>query len=236
MLREPGFWRLIGVIVATVGVRAVFVYMYLLLPKYWERVIGENLPPGELVNQGLLQAFNPTLIVICSILFVPFANKFNVYKMLIGGAFVSALSLGFLVLPWNLFSNDVVTGYYAMSIGMLIMLSLGEIIWSPKLQEFTAAVAPQGQEGAYLGISMAPWFIAKLVVSALSGHMLARWSPEGVGAKVASGELGFWDSPEAMFLILLIWAVSGPVIGLLLKGWLTRGLDLDPPDARKAEA
>jgi len=227
MVREPAFWRLVVIIVATVGVRAAFIYMYTLAPKYWERVIGKE------VALGTLQSLNPFLIVIFSILFVPLANKFNVYKMLIGGAFVSAISLFFLAVPYQTFGNDVVVSYYAMSILFLVMLSFGEIVWSPKLQEFTAAIAPQGQEGAYLGMSMVPWFFAKFLVSFLSGHMLVRWCPEGVGEPIREGTLSYWEGPEAMWLILAIWAVSGPVIGLIFKGWLTRGIDLDPPDVKK---
>ena len=61
--------------------------MYLLMPKYWQRVIGLD------VDMGYLQAINPALIVIGIILFIPIANKFNIFKMLTRGAAVSAISL-----------------------------------------------------------------------------------------------------------------------------------------------
>jgi hypothetical protein len=40
-----------------------------------------------------LQAVNPFLIVIGLILFIPLANKFNIFKMLVYGSMVSAVSL-----------------------------------------------------------------------------------------------------------------------------------------------
>ena len=43
---------------------------------------------------------------------------------------------------------------------------------------YTALLAPKGQEGTYLGLSMIPWFLAKTVVGWFSGDMLTRWSPE----------------------------------------------------------
>jgi len=217
VLAESAFWKLLVLIALLLGVRAVFTYMYLLMPKYWIRVIGED------VMMGTLQAINPILIVIGIILFLPFANRFNIFKMLVYGSMISALSLFVLVLPWNLFSGDVATAYYTMAIISLVVLSIGEVVWSPKLSEYTAAIAPEGQEGTYLGLSMVPWFLAKTVVSALSGHMLGRWCPEGIGEQIKAGTVKFWDSPEAMFLILAIVAIAGPIMALLMRGWLTKG-------------
>ncbi len=222
VVRESAFWRFIVLMVAFLGVRAVFTYMYLLMPKYWIRIIGED------VEMGFLQAVNPILIVVGLILFIPLANKFNVFKMLVFGAIISSFSLIMLVLPWQWFSSDMAVGYFRMSLAMLILLSLGEVIWSPKLNEYTAAIAPTGQEGSYLGMSMMPWFFAKTTVGIMSGHMLVRWCPEGTGQKIAAGGLAFWDSPEAMWLLLFFWAILGPLLAIVFSGWLTKGADLEP--------
>ena len=69
----------------------------------------------------------------------------------------------------------------------------------------TAAIAPKGQEGTYLGLSLIPWFLAKTVVSYFSGNLLNRWAPETVtvdGAQVTlqqamiDGKLSYWDRPR----------------------------------------
>jgi hypothetical protein len=199
--------------------------MYLLMPQYWVEVIEKT--GSAKTDQGLLQAINPILIVVGLILFIPIANRFNVFKMLIVGAFISASSLLVLAMPWSWFGPSMAEGYFAMSVVMLFVLSLGELIWSPKLTEYTAAIAPEGQEGTYLGLSMMPWFVAKLAVSAMSGHMLERWVPEQSGMKIlCEGDPSFWDSPEAMWGILFAWAVLGPLVALLAQKWLTRGADL----------
>jgi len=179
VLRESAFWKLLVLIALLLGVRAVFTYMYLLAPKYWIRTIGPD------VAMGTLQAVNPFLIVIGLILFIPLANKFNIFKMLVYGSMVSAVSLFPLALSWQLFSPNIATAHYFMAIAFLVLLTVGEIIWSPKLSEYTAAIAPPGQEGTYLGLTMVPWFLAKTVVSLLSGHMLERWCPETVKYTVA---------------------------------------------------
>lgn len=219
VVREPTLWRLLALIALILGVRAVFAYLYLIFPKYWLRTIG---PEAAI---GTLQAINPILIVIGIVLFVPFVNKFNVFSMLIYGAMISAFSLVPLAVPWTWFSSDMANAHYAMSLVCMVILSVGEVIWSPKLYEYTAAVAPPGQEGTYLGLSMVPWFLAKTLVSVVSGHLLARWVPEGIGPQLAAGQVSYWDSPSAMWLLLGAYALVGCVVALLLRRWFTKGIE-----------
>lgn len=229
VIREPALWRLLALIALMLGVRAIFTYLYLLFPKYWLRTIG----PDAAI--GTLQAINPILIVIGIILFIPFVNRFSLFSMLIYGSMISAASLLVLVLPWGWFSSDMARAHYLMSIVCMIVLSVGEVVWSPKLYEYTAAIAPKGQEGTYLGLSMVPWFLAKTVVSVISGHLLVRWCPEGIGPQMAAGQVGFWSSPPAMWLILAAYAFGGCALALFLRPWFTRGLKADE-QARNARA
>lgn len=225
LFAETAFWRFVVLVTLLLGVRAVFVYVYLLMPKYWVRMLGED------AAIGTLNAINPILIVIGLIVFIPIANKFNIFKMLIFGAIISSLSLFALALPWQTFGSDFNQAYYTMAVVSMVLLSVGEVMWSPKLQEYTAAIAPEGQEGTYLGLSMLPWFAAKTMVSLISGHMLARWVPEGVGERARAGTLPFWESPEAMWLILGLVAIAGPIIASFMKDWLTKGARWDEQKA-----
>jgi MFS family permease len=226
VVREPTLWRLLVLIALILGVRAVFSYLYLLMPKYWERTIG----PDAAI--GTLSAINPIGIVIGLILFVPFANKFKVFNMLVYGAMISALALFPLAMPWQWFSGNIGHAHYFMALACMAIVTVGEVIWSPKLYEYTAQIAPKGQEGTYLGLSLLPWFIAKTLVSIWSGHMLERWCPEKVRVNgeliplqqaMVENRLSYWDSPAAMWLWLGLYALAGCVIALFLRGWLTRG-------------
>jgi MFS family permease len=226
VVREPAFWRLLVLIALILGVRAVYTYMYLLMPKYWLRTIG----PDAAI--GTLNAINPIGIVIGLILFIPITNKFNIFNMLVYGAMFSALSLFPLAVPWTWYSPNIVTAHYVMALFCMILITIGEVVWSPKLNEYTAAIAPKGQEGTYLGLSLIPWFLAKTIVSVFSGHMLERWSPEKVtvnGAEVTLKQamldhhVAYWHSPAAMWLILGTIAMAGCIGAALLSGWLTKG-------------
>ncbi len=226
VVQQPAFSRLIVLIALVLGVRAVYTYMYILMPKYWERTIG---PEAQI---GVLNMINPIGIVIGLVLFIPLANRFNVFSLLVYGSMVSAIALFPMAVPWRLYGSDISQSHYSMAIACMVLLTIGEVLWSPKLYEYTAAIAPEGQEGTYLGFSMIPWFLAKTLVSAFSGHMLLHWSPEKAmvnGAEIPlqealiRGQVPYWNSPAAMWLILGIYALAGCIIAAFLQKWLTQG-------------
>jgi len=219
VVAEPVFWRFTLLITLLLGVRAVFLYLSLLHPKFWLRVIGED------ARIGFFQALNPILVIIGLILLIPILNRFNIYKMLVFGALITSVSLFIQAIP-PMGGADVGEWTTTTTVIFLLVLTMGELIWSPRLQEYTAAIAPEGQEGTYLGLSMVPYFLAKTVVSVISGHMLQRWCPEGMGERLREGDVPFWDSPYAMWTILAAVALVGSLAALALRGWFTRGTEL----------
>ena len=226
VVTERAFFRLVVLIALILGVRAVYTYLYLLMPKYWERTIG----PDAAI--GVLNMINPIGIVVGIILFIPFANKFKVFDLLVYGAMVSAFALFPMALPWQVYGTDIARSHYIMAILCMVIVTVGEVLWSPKLNEYTAAIAPIGQEGTYLGLSLIPWFLAKTLVSAFSGHMLTRWSPETVSVNgtavplqqaLIHNQVPYWHSPAAMWLVLGGYAMVGCILAVFLRNWLTQG-------------
>jgi len=45
--------------------------------------------------------------------------------------------------------------------------------------------------------------------------------------QLAAGNVPFWNSPSAMWLILAVPAILGPIIALALRGWFTKGARWD---------
>ncbi|MEW6073262.1 MAG: MFS transporter [Planctomycetota bacterium] len=222
VLSSPVFWRFTALVTLLLGVRAVFLYLALLFPKFWYRVIGPD------AQVGFLQSLNPIFVIVGLMVMIPVLQKFNVYKMLVFGALITSVSMFIPALPP--FSGMGIVSWTYVTTGIfLFVLTIGELIWSPRLQEYTAAIAPEGQEGTYLGLTMVPYFAAKLFVSALSGSMLSRWCPEyppgepNIGERIAAGEVAFVDSPYLMWLILGGVALFGTLVAILAKGWFTKG-------------
>jgi MFS family permease len=214
VVREAAFWRFIVLVILLLGVKAVFVWGPFITMKYALRVVG----PDAAI--GTLSTINPTVIVLGLIVLIPVLRRFNVFSMLVYGAMVTGASLFVLVIPsWG-------STAYVLLIVHTVILSVGELIWSPRLSEYTVAIAPRGQEGTYVGLASFPWFVAKTIASALSGYMLVRWIPELPNGsllrdRLAAGQVPFWDSPSALWLVLGLVALAGPVIALFLRNWFT---------------
>jgi predicted MFS family arabinose efflux permease len=221
VVAESIFWKFFVFMLLIMGVRSVFVYISLLYPKFWLRMIGDD------AGVGTLQALNPILVIIGLILFIPLLHRFKVFNMLMVGALITSLSMFLTAFP-PVAGWDVAYFTYATTIGFLLVLTIGELIWSPRLYQFTAAISPKGQEGTYLGMSMIPYFSAKTVVGLFSGHMLERWCPEFpsgepiMGARIQTGQIGYWDSPYVMFLILGMVALVGTIIVIIKRDWFIR--------------
>jgi dipeptide/tripeptide permease len=71
-----------------------------------------------------------------------------------------------------------VNPWYVMIFLFVILLSVGEAFYSPRLYEYTAAIAPKGQEASYMAMSSLPFFLAKLGVAPVSGVLLAHFCPD----------------------------------------------------------
>ncbi|MBT4559363.1 MAG: MFS transporter [Planctomycetes bacterium] len=231
VLSEKAFWRFTTLITLLLGVRAVFLYLGLLFPKFWYRVIGPE------AKVGLMQAFNPVLVIIGLIVVIPLLQKFNVYKMLVFGALITSISMFIPAIPFTASLGLSISDFTYITTGLfLLVLTVGELIWSPRLSEYTAAIAPEGQEGTYLGLTMVPYFLAKLIISAYSGTLLARYCAESapgepnVGERIAAGNVAFTDSPYFMWAILGTVALVGTLAAIFGKSWFTQGASFDKED------
>jgi MFS family permease len=102
-----------------------------------------------------------------------------------------------------------VNPYYVMIFLFIALLSVGESIYSPRLYEYAAAIAPKGQEASYMSLSYLPFFLAKLPVAMFSGVLLARFCPE----------TGPRDS-ATLWLIIALATTIAPVGLLALRRYI----------------
>jgi dipeptide/tripeptide permease len=93
-----------------------------------------------------------------------------------------------------------------MLVLFVVLYSLGEAFYSPRVYEYAAAIAPTGQEASYGALSYVPFFLAKLFVGTVSGVLLARYCPE-TGPRHA----------QTMWLVIALIALIAPVGLLVLR-------------------
>jgi MFS family permease len=188
--RNPGFYRFLAFLSMAAFVRLIFVHMSYTYPKFGVRELGEGAPIGS------LSAVNSILIIFLAPLVGVLSQKIAAYRMLTVGSMVAAASvfimamppawfqgmadgmLGHLVGHWYLDLKGSVNPWYVMIFLYVVLLSVGESMYSPRLYEYAAAIAPKGQEASYMSLSYLPFYLAKLMVAPLSGVLLARYCPE----------------------------------------------------------
>ena len=187
---QPAFYKFLAFLSLVVPVRLIFYHMYYTYPKFGIRELGAGAPIGR------LWAVN-SLVIVCLVPVVGvLTQRFSAYRMVVTGSLVSAFSVFIMALPPGLFEplaaglpgrwighswlglQGAVHPYYVMIFIYVLVLSVGESLWSPRLYEYTAAIAPKGQEASYMSLSYLPFFVAKFFVGMFSGVLLVWFCPE----------------------------------------------------------
>lgn len=187
--REKAFYRFLLLVAILVGVRMVFYHMHYTLPVWADREMGFGSRFGT--AWGVI---NPALIIVLTPIVGGLTQRVSSFSMLVVGTSISALTVFFLVVPPDTFAFLVPTAFgdslrwlldldgdlspiYVNLVLFSIAFSVGEAIWSPRLYEYTASVAPKGREATYMSLSLLPMFLAKLTVGPVAGLLLDAYCP-----------------------------------------------------------
>ncbi len=224
VVSEKAFWVFIFMLAMTVFVRLVFSHFHYTFPKYGIRILGDGAKIGSIY--GVL---NPSMVVFIVPLVAALTKKVSSYVMMFWGTLISAASVFIAVIPpehfsfltdtwvgeivynrWLSVPPDQQTPLYFTLIAFIIVFTIGEAFWSPRLMQFTAQIAPPGKEASYLALAILPWFAARLFVGPLSGWLVSSYTPDGLPS-------GLENYPQhyMIWLIVGITAMLTP-IGLLI--------------------
>jgi len=187
---EKPFHRFLLFIGLLAVVRLMFQHAFMTFPKYVTRELGEAYPFGK------VWAINPIMIIILVPIATVLTRHRSAFSCIVAGATISALS------PFVLCLGPST----ATVVGMVVVLSFGEALWSPRVYEYAAMIAPRGRESSYMGLSYLPLFLAKIVVGPLSGFLLARYVPVNPPR-----------SSETMWLIIGLMTLAGPLLLIFLR-------------------
>ena len=216
---QKSFYRFLLFMTLVVGVRMIFYQLAFTFPKYGIRELGDGAPFAHL--SGIL---NSVMIVVLVPICGALTQKISAYRMVTVGSFVSATSVFFIALPpvWFKPLADGWLGHlvvhqwlgvagpvnplYISIFFFIVFLSLGEALWSPRLYEYAAAIAPKGQEASYMALSMLPYFLGKFIVGGISGLLLETFCP-------ATGP----RHPEFMWFLIGCMAMVTPVGTIIFR-------------------
>lgn len=155
------FWKFFLLICLLTIIKSMYFHLTATLPLYVKRDYGEDKHFGILMgaHQAVLLIFIPALTGLI--------RYFDFYNLVIIGSLSTALS------PFVLFFEDsfVMLGVF------VVVLSIGEAIYAPRLVDFTLEAAPKGKEAIYLGLANMPNSIGLLVTGISSGLLMNAYCP-----------------------------------------------------------
>ncbi len=195
VLGDKTFWRFIVLLVFLSLVRMMFQHMHFTWPKYITRERGDSFPIGT------VWSLNSMLILFLAPLGTAVTRNRKPFNVLLFGAFISSLS------PFVLCLGSAL--HY--QIAMILFLTVGEALWSPRLYEYNVAIAPRGREATYVSLAALPYFLAKFLVGPSSGYLLAAFCP-AEGPRHAA----------IMWAIIGVTTMVGPVGIWLGRGWMAK--------------
>lgn len=189
LLHQSAFYRLLAFLGLIGFLKLIFTGMDYVFPTFSIRELGNGAPVGHLLN------INYMMIVIFVPIIGALTQRFSAYSMVMFGGSICAASVFLMALPtawfvplangWlgHLVHHDYLgmTGpvhpYYVIITIYVVIFSIGEAFYSPRVYEYAAAIAPKGQEASYGALSYIPLFLGKLLV-ANTGILLATYCPE----------------------------------------------------------
>jgi len=214
--KEAPFRKLFLFLLLTIGVRLVFTHQFLVMPKYYTRVLYTDFALGA------ANSINPCIIVIGLILLIPVIKRFSTLKLIVIGMGISASSLFIMAAPssWILALpgiHSVNAAYKFVIVAQIVVFAVGELLFSPRFTEYVASAAPKDKVSSYMALSALPTFIAKPINGFVSGLLISRLCYEGIRAKIDTGNISYTHSPEFMWMIYLLPALLSPIAVLAFR-------------------
>lgn len=185
---QSAFFRILVFFLLIGFLKAIFLQMDYVFPKFGDRELGLHAPVGKLAN------INAILIILLVPTIGALTQRFAAYRMVIIGGAICAAGVFIMALPteWFVPAANSVAGqwlghgylglqgnvhpYYIMAALYLAVFSVGEAFYSPRVYEYAAAIAPKGQEASYGALAYLPFLVGKLLVGT-SGWILATFCP-----------------------------------------------------------
>jgi MFS family permease len=189
LIGQSGFYRLLLFFLFIGFLKAIFLQMDYVFPKFGDREMGLHAPVGKLAG------INALLIIVLAPVIGALTQRVASYRIVIIGSIICATGVFVMALPtdWFVPAADSALGYalghvylqltgpvhpyYIMSAIYLTIFSVGEAFYSPRVYEYAAAIAPPGQEASYGALAYIPFLVGKFLIGT-SGWVLATFCPE----------------------------------------------------------
>ncbi len=177
VLALAGMSRFMWFLVIFTGYWVVFWQQYISLPGYLLSYVNAN------ANAEMILVTDGVTVITLTLAVNALARKIPAFQAVILGTVITSVSWIILAL-WPTVWGAVLS---------LFVLALGEITQQPRYYEYISLLAPEGQQGTYMGFAFLPIGIGSLIGGPFGGYLLHHfgevqhrpqmvwWSVTGVG-------------------------------------------------------
>jgi len=138
------------------GYWIVFWQQWIVMPVYLHQFVGKDIDVERILMT------DSVIVITCTILLNQLTKKLPAFSAIILGTFITGISwliLAFFPSMWG-------------AVAAIAVLAIGEIVHQPRYYEYVSRLAPEGQQGTYMGFAFVPLGIGSLVGGWFGGKML----------------------------------------------------------------
>jgi proton-dependent oligopeptide transporter, POT family len=151
--------RFVTFLLISSGFYVVFWQIFISMPIFIRTYVNPN------ADTDLLSSAEPIVVISCQILLAYLTRRLPA---------VQAISLGFLIagiawIPLALHPSLKVLVF------CLAVLAVGEVIQASRYYEYCSRLAPEGQQGLYMGYAFLPIAIGNLIAGKLGGYLVQEF-------------------------------------------------------------
>jgi len=138
------------------GYWIVFWQQWIVMPVYLHQFVGKDIDVERILMTDSI------IVITFTILLSQLTKKLRAFSAIILGTFITGISwliLAFHPSMWG-------------AVATIAVLAIGEIVHQPRYYEYVSRLAPEGQQGTYMGFAFVPLGIGSLVGGWFGGKML----------------------------------------------------------------
>jgi POT family proton-dependent oligopeptide transporter len=138
------------------GYWIVFWQQWIVMPVYLHQFVRKDIDVERILMTDSI------IVITCTILLNQLTKKLPAFSAIILGTFVTGISwliLAFYPSAWG-------------AVATIGVLAIGEIVHQPRYYEYVSRLAPEGQQGTYMGFAFVPLGIGSLVGGWFGGKTL----------------------------------------------------------------
>ena len=187
------FWRYLLVVIMVLIIKTIFYQQSIALPLYMYRDLGDD------KHYGLTIVINQFLIIVTVPIFNYSIYYYSAYEIFLIAGLLAVLSpLSFVFGP-----------SYATVMAFIVISSISESFFAPRILEYALQISPKGKEGTMIAIAALPSALSLVFSGVIGGLLLDSFCP-------AEGERNCW----AMWLIVGGIGFVPVLIMFFFRRWL----------------